>query len=93
MSKAWTYLGHKCRKCGNDHISYDDPFNYGRLDAELIPDVPDNLTHKHEKPGGKWYPEILELPFALLLVSLMPLFTLIAILVEGFNELRQHVRR
>jgi predicted nucleic-acid-binding Zn-ribbon protein len=44
------HLGHKCRKCGNENISYDDVLNYSSYgDIKDILDIPDQLTHKHDK--------------------------------------------
>jgi predicted nucleic-acid-binding Zn-ribbon protein len=39
-------LGHKCRKCGNVHITENNVLNYRAFDKSVL-DVPERLTHKH----------------------------------------------
>ena len=43
-------LGHKCRKCGNVHITENNVLNYPRFDESVL-DVPERLTHKHYLEG------------------------------------------
>jgi len=83
------YFPHKCMKCGNTEITYQDVLNYSKADKPILFDVPEYMLHKHNRKSVDFVKDVKAIPFLIyeiLVVLLMPLIILVGSVIDYLHS-------
>ena len=85
----YRYFPHKCMKCGNTNITYQDTLGYSKDGAHYCIDVPEHSLHKHNEEKMEFCRDVKVFLLIIVFMFLAPLFFLFGILKEGLDFMKE----